>query len=568
MNRLAQAWRAYWFGKDGRVAIEIARIGVAVAVLLTWNRAAVPSYTTLLDTYAHGSYHPLGIMQLLGGDPPAAAFLEACKLTALVAALALLVGLFSRVSAVVSLVAMLFVCGIRESYSAGWAHSYVPVLSAQVVFAFAPCGRMLSVDSILRRRRGGELPAHVPAWPVLLLQVAVAFTFFNAAVWKIRTGAGLDWVFSDSLRHHILTAFDWVDNERTALADLIVRDATLWKAVAMANLLSQVAPMVACFFVHRPRVRFLLGSFFVVETIALDLVMNLPNYHWLPLAVVFVDWDRLFAWAGRRWKLPAALEPQASPAPPAPHRLAHWPIAGFVILFFFFTVGPRGIDGDLNSYPLSQYRMFSTIRAKKPYSVHQTWEFDTLRFAVEGSRMRVWPDAAETLDERFRKFHRARSAGQVQSILRQARRRVTRVRPTSIQLALYILQAPAYPAPAELVPHPIGILGQLRGGKEFRMMLGKAAVDASGPYIEPKPVGVEAAADFPVSYMLDKDPRLHPLEVVRREGGRIYYRPREGGRYTFVGQIGEERFVLGEATHSSARGGDVSEETESAPEQP
>ena len=560
----------YWFGKDGRVAIEVARIGLAVAVLMAWNRAAVSSYATLLDTFAHGSYHPLGIMRLLGGDAPPAAFLEACKLVALVATLSLLVGLFSRVSAVLSLLAMLFVCGIREAYSGGWAHSYVPLLSAQLVFAFAPSGRMLSVDALLRRRwRGtGELPAHIPAWPVLLLQLAAAFTFFNAAVWKIRTGGGLDWVFSDSLRHHILTAFDWVDNERTALADLIVRDATLWKVVAMANILSQVAPMVACFFVHRPRVRLLFGSFFVIETIALDLVMNLPNYHWLPLAVVFVDWDRLLGWVNRRRPLPAAMQPAAEPStPPPPHPLANLVIAVFLLQFVVYTVGPRGVDATLNAYPLSQYRMFATIRAKKPYSVHQTWEFDTLRFAVEGSRMKVWPEAAATLDERFRKFHRARSAAQVQSILRQARRRVNRVRPTSIQLSLYILQAPAHPAPAHLVPHPIGVLGQLRG-KEFRTMLGKAAADTSGSYIEPKPLGVEAAGEFPVSYMLDRDPRLRPLEVVRREGNRIYYRPREGGRYTFVGQIGQERFILAEARHLAASGGELSEESESSPEQP
>jgi hypothetical protein len=546
-----------------------------VAALLTWDRAAVPSYAQLLDTYAHGQYNPLGILRLLGSDPPGAAFFEVCKVTALVASLAMLVGLFSRVSTVVSLVAMLMVAGIRESFGVGWAHSYTPVLGVHLVFAFAPCGRMLSLDAVLRRRRKGGAeaapPALVPAWPVLLTQLAVAFTFFNAAMWKIRTGGGLAWVFSDSLRHHILTAFDWVDNERTALADLIVQDATLWKVVAAANLLSQVAPMVACFFVHRPRVRFALGCFFVVETIALDLVMNLPNYHWLPLAVVFVDWDRLLQWAGRRWKLPAALQP-APPVepPPAPHPLANLPIAGFMLLFLVFTVGPRGLDHGLNSYPLSQYRMFASVRAKKPYSEHQTWEFDTLRFAVEGSRMRVWPDAADTLNERLRKFVKARSQAQILSILRQARRRVSRVRPTSVEVSFYILQAPAYPAAAELVPHPIGILGQLRGSKEFRSLLGKAVVQrGAAPYLELKPAGVELPADFPVSYILDGDPRLRPLDIDRRSGNRIYYRPREGGRYTFVGQIGEERFILAEAKHRAERsGGEVTEETESEPEQP
>ena len=549
-GRARAAWNAYWFGREGRLSIEVVRIALGIGALLTWQRAALPDYASFLAQFPPGAYRPVGILQLLGSDPPPALFFELCKITALIAIVAMTLGLASRASTLLSAIAMLFVAGVHDGFSPSWSHSLPPLLAAHLVFALAPSGRMLSLDALWRRRRGRGGDVSSPAWPVLLVQLFAALPYFNASTWKIRSDLGLGWVFSDNLRHQLLNQFDWAGNPRTAVGDLLMRHEALWQAAAFANLVAQMAPFAACFFVRRPLVRLLLGSFFVVETIALDLVMGLPNYHWLPLAAAFVDWDHFVPRIARRWRRPP------EPADPGPvfhrSRAASGLIAAVLAVTLIVMFGPRGLDKRLNTYPISQYRMFAAIRAKRPFSIHQTWDYDTLCFSLDGDR---WPEVARGFETQFRKQHSTRSAAEVERILRQALRRMTRLRlrpgaPGTIDLRFCIVQAPAYPAEPELVRNQLGILGRLRG-KTFQTLLGAAADDAGRPYLEPRAVGLELPADLRVSYFLDSDPRPRAIEVERR-GARLYYTPRESGRHIFTAEIGGERFVIAQARHKTA----------------
>ena len=65
------------------------------------------------------------------------------------------------------------------------------------------------------------------------------------------------------------------------------------QAIAALNLVTQAVPLAAFFLVKRPVLRACAGAFFIVETVALGVVIQLWNLHWLPLAAVFVDWDAL-----------------------------------------------------------------------------------------------------------------------------------------------------------------------------------------------------------------------------------------------------------------------------------
>jgi hypothetical protein len=337
------------------------------------------------------------------------------------------------------------------------------------------------------------------------------------------------------------------------LADAIVQHEALWKLVALGNLISQMAPFAACFFVKRPRVRLLLGAFFVIETVALDLVMGLPNYQWLPLAVAFVDWDHFLPRLRQTLVLMSSRDGMRRPAPAhssenadKTSRLASGAIAVFVSIQVVITFGPPGLDLRLRSYPISQYRMFSVVRAKRPYGRHQSWEFDTLRFSIEG-RSEQSAALEDDLDRRFRKYFAARRASDVERIVREAARRARRAKPSAVVLRFAILQAPAYPAAPELAEHSIGILARLRG-KSLESLLGTAGVDERGPFVEPQPVGLTIPADMSITYILDQDPRQRPLEITRHDA-RLYYRPEERGRYTFVAHLGAETFVIAEATH-------------------
>ncbi len=539
VSRLVEAWRRYWFGLDGRVSIEIARIALAVGALLMWLEVAEPDYAAFLARFRDASYRGWGILSLLGTSAPSASLLEACKIVALVSIVAMGIGLATRLSILVSLLSMLIVGGIHDSFGPTWSHSLTPFLLAHCAFAFAPAGRALSVDAAIRRIRGRAAKASPAGWAVLLVQMAVAIPFFNAALWKIAAGRGLGWVLSDSLRHHILAQFDWAGHERTALADLIVHHAALWKSVALLNILNQVAPFVACFFTRRPLVRLCLGLAFVAETIALDVVMGLANYHWLPLAVVFVDWDRLAVRLGQR---------PAMPEPPSPQRrrLASIYIAAFLTANLVAGFSYPGLDNRLKTYPFSQYRMFCVPRAKRPYGEHQTFEFDALRFEVDSDRPTV-PAVEAALARRFRKYSGVRAPNRIEDIAREAAVIAGKREPASVTVRFFILQAPAYPAEPELIPHIVGILGRLREGA-FESLLGEAGTDSLGAYVEPRATGMADPGEIELGYILDQDPREHPLAAVRR-GGRYYYQPGADGRYTFIAHVGGERFVIAERVH-------------------
>jgi hypothetical protein len=546
LGRLAAAWRRYWFGTDGRISVEVVRIAIAVGALVTWQRAAASSYGGFLELLGERAYHPFGILRLFGTAPPPAPFLELCKWLALASSLAMLVGLASRASTVISLLTMLVMTGMREGMGDTWHHSYTPLLATHLAFVLAPCGRMMAVDAVLRRWRGKPTGAEVPrpAWPAILAQLVAAIPYGSAAAAKLIGARGLDWALSDSLRHHILARYDWTGHPRTPVADLLVHSEPLWKAAALGNLMSQLAPLVSCLFVRRPWIRFALGAFFVIETIALDKVMDLPNYQWLPLAVVFVDWDRLVAWVRRRRDRDHVAAQPAEPVPPP--RWVSPVIAVFIPVHFAITFGPVGLDQRLNSFPISQYRMFSTVRAKRPYSRHQSWEFETVRFTVEGPGGAI-PGAADRLAAKYYRDGDLRSPVEIQRLLNQARRRLASRRTIRSITAWYtVLQAPAYPAPPDLVPHPIGILGRLRG-QRFESLLGSAGVDENGrTYLTLAPTGLEVTGDLKVTYLLGLDPIPRPI-AVEKQGGRLYYAARERGRYLFIAEVGGEHFILAEA---------------------
>jgi hypothetical protein len=557
-TRLAEGWRRYWFGARAPLSIEVLRIAIALAALHAWNLCTFSSYSSMLAAYPEGAYRPLGLLRLFGGDPPPVWCLEALKWFALAAAICVLVGLATRPALVATALSMCLLVGFKESFVKSWHHSFTPLLVALVAFMFAPAGRRFALDALIRRRRGRPPPAEPPIWPVLLVQFAAGLFFFNAVYWKFRR-AGIHWALSDSLRHHILASFDWASRTRTGLADFLVHHELAWKAAALANMLTQAAPIVACFFIRRPLVRAFFGLFFIAETVLLDQVMDLPNYQWLPLVVVFVDWEHFTAWlrvrlARRRQEEPPPPQPAEPPEmTPRARRLATIYIATFLVLNVAIAFSVRGIDVKLNLYPFSQYTMFSQARAKEPYDVHQSWEYESIRFSIDA----MTPGARRTeleriIDKRFRRRWSARDPELIHRLLRETKR-AFKIKPFSITASYAILVAPPYPAEPELEVHPIGILGRADHGA-FSSLLGLTGVDAAGRrYIEPHPEGMSLPPDARITCILGNDPTEHAL-IVQPDGARLYYQPlRPGTLHTFIAEVAGERWILGDTrTHAPA----------------
>jgi hypothetical protein len=483
-------WQRYWFDDGGRIALAIVRIAVALAVLLTLSRVSRPAFDGDLPG-SSALYRPIGVWMVLGHHAPPDVLVDMLWVIAWASTVAMLVGLVTRISTAVSFVSAVALASLVFAGKATWSHQYNVVFLAQLAMLGGRAGDALSADALIRKLR--KLPpvdvARGYQWSLRLVQLAVALMFACAAWHKILHGHfTLRWALSDSLRNHLLVVFDLSGIPRTGIADWIIDDPWKYRTAAMLNLVSQATPILAVIFVRRPLVRAVAGAFFVIETVALDQVVDLWNPHWLPLVAVFVDWEALLE---RFVRLPASPPVPEAWKPPRATRIF---IAAFVI-YDAFTAFVPAVDQWLNTYPFSGFPMFATVRARPPYDEH-------LSYALVGDHFEVIADApvADNVQRWFdhtnRGLHAVRDPKRLQAklaaVLGQAQRRYPDAKIRGVRLWVTIFEAPPAPEPAHFEPHPIAILGESFGDR-FRTLVGTARFEGDMPSteVEPKPVGLD-----------------------------------------------------------------------------
>ena len=507
-------WQRYWLDNGGRRSVAVVRIAIATSVLMTLEHLA-----TLSTVHIPGPpdlYRPVGIWMLLGHLVPPAGMVTALWVLAIGATVLMLVGLWSRVSTAVSFAAALALASASFSSSATWSHQYNVVFLAQLAFLGARGGDTLSVDALLRRRRGLP-PLDAPdgyQWSLRLVQLAVALMFTGAAFHKILHGHfTLRWALSDNLRHQLLVRYDLAGLPRPAVADWIIDNVWRFRTAAVLNLVSQASTSLACIFVRRPLIRALAGGFFALETVALGLVVNLWNLHWLPLVAVFVDWDRL--WDRLTARVASRPTSRTAPAP-----MSHFTIA-FVIAFVVYdavTALVPTADQRLNTYPFSGFPMFATVRARAPYDRH-------LPYAVPGDHFEAISDrpldahAQRWIDHMNRRLYTVTDPVVFQkrltAILADVQARFPAFGIHGLRHHLTIFEAPAYPTAAHFEAHDIAVMGEIDVSGAFRTVLGK--LDDTGVTLRPQHLDTTGARL--VTYV-DDVPTAHEL-VATRTGDRF-----------------------------------------------
>lgn len=487
-------WQRYWFAEGGRYAVAIVRIAIAGAVMLTLARLD-NNVSTGDVPGSHTLYRPVGIWMLFGHTAPPAIVVNALWIIAWTATAAMLVGAATRISTAVSFVSALALASLSFASSTRWSHQYNVVFLAQCAFLGARGGDVLSVDALIRLRRG--LPAidlpRAYQWSLRLVQLAVAVMFACAAFHKFMHGHfTLRWAISDNLRHQLLVRYDLAGLPRPPLVDWIIDDPWKYRTVAVLNLISQLAPLIACFVTRHPVIRAFFGGFFVLETVALAFVVNLWNPHWLPLYAVFIDWD----WLLRR-RVPETVPP---PTWQPPRAIRIWIIV-FVVYDVFTALIPA-VDQKLNTYPFSGFPMFSTVLANEPYTGHSDYVIPGDHFEVEPKvelPVQQWFDHSNRgmFDERDPKRLEAR----MRAMWAQAQRRYPDVKLERVRLYYTMFVAPAYPAPAHFEPRLIGVVGELAADGTFKTMV--------GPYPDKTPTAYyrnNEPTAIPYTGTLDGDP--------------------------------------------------------------
>jgi Vitamin K-dependent gamma-carboxylase len=198
-------------------------------------------------------------------------------------------GFLTVVSTKTSLLLVLFYQGLLRSFG-HFNHDEMLGVYCLAVLAFTPCGDAFSLDSRVRKVRK-DRPAFAYAYPILLMQLLVAWSYFSSALIKLRV-AGLKYLSPDNLPSlAIFHSLDNLHDTHFRLAFWLPQvKAYLPFAVAFVLIWELAFPLA----VFWRRVRWWIlgvGIAFHVSTLFL---MNIFFPHQLAMYLIFVDWDRKY----------------------------------------------------------------------------------------------------------------------------------------------------------------------------------------------------------------------------------------------------------------------------------
>ena len=196
-------------------------------------------------------------------------------------------GILTFISTKTSLLLVVFYQGLVRSFG-HFNHDEMIAVYFLAVLAFTPCGDAFSIDSLLARTKK-DRPAFAYAYPILLMQLLLAWVYFSSALIKLRV-AGLKYLSPDNLP--ALAIYHSLDN----LHDTAYRLA-FWLpevrqylpfAVALVLIWELLFPLAVFF----RRLRWWILGMGIVFHISTLFLMNIFFPHQLAMYLIFVDWDR------------------------------------------------------------------------------------------------------------------------------------------------------------------------------------------------------------------------------------------------------------------------------------
>jgi hypothetical protein len=269
-------------------ALGVARVVVhgtfLVSVLITSFLALGRLPVTIL--------RPMGVMKFLPWSfydrlltPAGMIVLEIAMIVSLVLSTA---GLFTVVSTKTSFLLVLFYQGLVRSFG-HFNHDEMLAVYCLAVLAFTPCGDEFSLDQ-RRRKKQRILPAFAYAYPILLMQLLMAWVYFSSALIKLRAG-GLSYLNPDNLPSlAIYHSLDNLHDSAFRLAFWLPQIRAYVPVLMALVLLWEFFFPLAVFF---PRLRWLILGGGVVFHLSTLFFMNVFFPHQLALYPLFFNWDRL-----------------------------------------------------------------------------------------------------------------------------------------------------------------------------------------------------------------------------------------------------------------------------------
>lgn len=271
---------------------------------------------------------PTGVMKILPWGfydqlltPAGMTILKTALVLSLLAGAA---GLVTPVSTKTSLLLVVFYQGLLRSFG-HFNHDEMLGIYCLAVLAFTPCGDAFSVDARLRRttrrnvflcvfaplrelisRKGAKAQRHEPgeiesrplwayAYPILLMQLLMAWVYFSSALIKLRV-AGFNYLSADNLPSlAILHSLDNLHDTHFRLAFWLPQVRSyLPLAVGLVLVWEFLFPLA----IFWRRVRWWILGVGVAFHLSTLFFMNIFFPHQLALYLIFVNWDHLVQWPG------------------------------------------------------------------------------------------------------------------------------------------------------------------------------------------------------------------------------------------------------------------------------
>jgi hypothetical protein len=205
------------------------------------------------------------------------------------------VGFLTSLSTKVSFLLVAFYEGLVRSFG-HFNHDEMIAVYCLAVLAFTPCGDAFSLDHWSERKQERSA-TFVYAYPILLMQLLVAWAYFSSALIKLRV-AGLKYFAADNLPAlAIYHSLDNLHDTHFRVAFWLPQLRWLLPVVVGVVLLWELSFPLAIFL---RRFRWLILGFGVVFHVMTLVLMNVFFPFFMAMYLVFVNWDRVRAKA-REW---------------------------------------------------------------------------------------------------------------------------------------------------------------------------------------------------------------------------------------------------------------------------
>jgi len=197
-------------------------------------------------------------------------------------------GFLTVVSTKTSLLLVLFYQGLLRSFG-HFNHDEMIAVYFLVVLAFTPCGDAFSIDS-WRARAKKDRPAFAYAYPILLMQLLLAWVYVSSALIKLRV-AGVKYLSVDNLP--ALAIFHSLDNLHDTAFHFAFSLPQVRQYLPFAVALVLIWELLFPLAIFWRRIRWWILGLGIVFHVSTLFLMNIFFPHQLAMYLVFVDWDRL-----------------------------------------------------------------------------------------------------------------------------------------------------------------------------------------------------------------------------------------------------------------------------------